>query len=108
MTDPQRIELRNRFLRGSARVAVALGALQLTVRILGDTIIWILAVRTAHQGYEAVTYPEMPWGLVESIASFLVLSLIGAAFWKNQIGEPGRVIDLILGMLPSSFQGGRE
>lgn len=106
MTDHQRIERRNRFLRWSARVAVWIGALQIIVRIVGDTVLWALAVWDARAGREAVPMPEMPWGLVESIGSFLVLSLIGAAFWYNQIGEPGRIIDLVLGMLPSRSQGG--
>lgn len=100
MTD--RVERQNKFLRHSAYVAIWIGALQLIVRVLGDVFIWMLQVWDARDPTveQAIVYPDMPWGFWTSVAGFAVLSLIGAAFWRNQIGEPGRVLDIILGWLP--------
>lgn len=103
-----RVEARNKFLRLSARIAVGLGAFQLIVRILGDVAVWLIHVLRAMGERPPVVLPDLPWGLWPSIVSFVVLTLVGAAFWKGQIGEPGRVIDLILGLIPGRQGNGNS
>lgn len=100
----------NTFLRRSAMVSVGVGAIQIIVRIVGDVVIWGLRVMDARRApievngelvhLPAVNYPDLPWGFWTSVLGFVVLSLVGAAFWRGQIGEPGRVIDLLVGWIP--------
>jgi len=106
----ERVELQNKFLRGSARLARTLAWLQLAVVIVGEVVIWALQVWDARNPEleQAIAYPALPWGLWTAVASFAVLSLVAAAFWRNQIGEPGRVIDLILGWVPGFRPGADE
>lgn len=92
---------RNKFLRWNAWFASGLGILQLLVNILGKTFIWILHVRWAAQGYEdPPVLPDPPWNLPTAIFGFVILSLVGYAFWTNQIGEPGKVVEMITGWMP--------
>lgn len=103
--DQAAVDSHDKFLRASAWIAISLGAVQVVVRVVGDVFLWILQVRAVHNGKPPPAYPDMPWGYWSSIVGFVVLSLIGAAFWKNQIGQPGRVLDLVLGMLPRRGAG---
>ena len=97
-----RAEKRNKFLRFNAYAAAGLAAIQLAVNILGRIFVWLVHVRHAMKGTEqTITLPDPPWGLFTAIGSFVVLSLVGYAFWSNQVGEPGRAIDMVLDMIPS-------
>lgn len=96
----EHVERRNSFLRLNARIAVWVAAVQLFVNVAGDIAGWFINFIRIWSGKPIVALPELPWGFWTSVGGFVVLTMIGYAFWTQQVGEPGRFIDLFAGMIP--------